>query len=150
MASPIPLKDMLSAIDRGDKQFYSRLTPEQKKAFSPWMAMRYASACNGKHAEHYLLMVNDLVNHHFSDLNKHPELQWQLLAVCGIGSNQFHKWIKPGKKKGKNKVQEAISKLFPNMKSDELELFEKLHAKKEIKQIFKDSGYTDKEIKAIL
>jgi hypothetical protein len=145
----IPLKEMLSALDRGDKDFYNRLDDELKKAFSPWLAMRYASSCNGMYAEHYLLMVNDLVNHEFTALNKHPELQWKLMALCGAGSNQFHTYLKPPKKKGKNPVQSELSKLFPNLKADELELLDSIHTQDEIKQIFSDAGYSDKEIKDI-
>lgn len=141
---------MLSALDRGDLNYYKNMTPEQKKEFSPWLAMRWASSCKGDFSEYYLLMVNDIVNHHFSDLNAHPELQWKLLAVCGAGKAQYHEWVKPPSKKGKNKIQTALAKLFPNMKPDELELFEKIHTKAELKQIFKDAAYNDKEIKAIL
>lgn len=146
----IPLKEMLSALDRGDKDFYNRLDDDLKKAFSPWLAMRYASACNGAYAEHYLLMVNDLVNHEFTALNKHPELQWKLMALCGVGSNQFHPFLKPPKKKGKNVVQAELSKLFPNLKEDELELLDAIHSKDELKQIFSDAGYSNKEIKDIV
>ena len=150
MAPKIQLKSMLAAIDRGDKNFYKNLSPEQKKEFSPWLAMRWASSCKGDYAEHYMLMVNDIVNVNFSDLNAHPELQWKLLAVCGVGRQQYHEWIKPPSKKGKNKIQAALAVLFPKLRSDELALFEKIHTKAELKQIFKDAAYNDKEIKAIL
>lgn len=146
----IPLKDMTAAMDRGNKNYYSNLTPEQQKAFSPWLAMRFLSSAEGRFADHYLLMTNDLVNHEFTCLTKHPELQWKLMTLCGVGSTVFHPWIPPAKKKGKNKIQDAISKLYPCMKADELELMEKLHTPAEIKTLFKDSGYTDKEIKELL
>jgi len=148
MASKIPLQQMLQAVDRGDKEFYSNLTDEQKKDFSPWLAMRFASSCKDN-AEHYLLMVNDFVNADFGTMYNHPELQWKLIALCGIGYKQFHPWIKPGKKKGKNKIQAEISKLHPNMRYDELDLFESLNTKADLKNMFKDAGYPDKEIKDI-
>ena len=92
----IPLKDITSAIDRCDFDFYARLSKEDKKAFSPWMVMRYASSARGVDAYHYLLMVNDIVNIEFNTLKKHPELQWKLLAICGVGHNTFHPWVPPG------------------------------------------------------
>lgn len=147
MAAPkVPLKEMLTAIDRNDKSFYSRLDDDQKKAFSPWLAMRYASSSKG-YAEAYLLMVNDLVNRDFGDLYKHPELQWKLLAICGVGSNQFHPWIKPGKKKTKSKIQEILAKCYPHAKMDELEMLESMTTKPELKEYLRSAGYTDKEIK---
>jgi len=145
----VPLKEMLAAIDCNDLNFYSNLDAEQQKVFSPWLAMRYASSANGRMAEHYLLMVNGFVNVDFSALYNHPELQWKILAVIGAGSKQFHPWIRPGKKKGKNKIQEEFSKLYPAMKHDELELLESIHTKDEIKDLFRDAGYTNKEIKDI-
>ena len=62
----IPLKEMLSALDNNDFDFYTRLSDEEKKVFSPWLAMRYASAAQGNLSSHYLLMVNDIVNVNFS------------------------------------------------------------------------------------
>jgi len=146
----IPLIPMLSAADRGDKNFYSNLLPEQKKVFQPWLAMRFLSSVEGRNADHYLLMVNDLVNHEFSSLSKHPELLWKIMALCGVGSVQKHPWIAPGKRKGKNKIQAALSKLFPALKSDELELIEKIYTLEEIIILFKDAGYPDIEIKELL
>ena len=147
MASKIPLKDMLSQIDRGNLDYYSTFDADQKKEFSPWMTMRWASTVKGDFSEHYLLMVNGIVNHEFSVLNKHPELQWKLIAVCGIGANQFHQWVKPPKKKGKNKIQEFLSKAYPHAKSDELALLEKVNTKQELIYLAQDMGYSDKEIK---
>ena len=85
-SAKIPLRTMLQAIDTNDFDFYSRLDKEQRKAFSPWLAMRYASSASGMAAYHYLIMVNHIVNVDFSVFKKHPELQWKLLAVCGQGS----------------------------------------------------------------
>lgn len=149
MASKIPLKAMLAAMDRGDTKFYSKLDDEQKKEFSPWLAMRWASCVKGDLAEHYLLMVNGIVNNEFSSMSKHPELQWQLIAVCGSGRTQFHQWVKPPKKKGKNKVQAFLALAYPNAKSDELELLEKISSKAELKDLARDMAYTDKEIKGL-
>jgi len=146
----IPLKDMTAAMDMNKKDFYSKLTPEQQKAFVPWLAMRFLSSAEGRFADHYLLMTNDLVNHEFTSLTKHPELQWMLMALCGIGAAVFHPWIPPGNNKGKNKIQTALSKVYPKLKADELELMEKIHTLAEIKTLFKDSGYSDKEIKELL
>ena len=146
----IPLKTMLEAIDRNDFGFYSRLTPEQKKAFSPWLAMRYASSATGPAAYHYLLMVNDIVNTDFSTLTKHPELQWMLLAVCGIGRPTFHPWIPPGKgKKKKSKLFDFVRQAYPTMEHKDIDLWLTLNTKEDIKQLAVESGMDDKEIKEL-
>lgn len=145
----IPLKDMLGAIDRNDFDFYSRLDEEQRKAFSPWLAMRYASSASGVAAYHYLLMVNDIVNVDFSLLKKHPELQWKLLAVCGMGSNQYHPYIAPGKKKKKNKIEKLLHERYPTLNADELELLIEINDTEALKELARDNGLDDKEIKEL-
>ena len=94
-APAIPLKDIMAALDKRDRGYYNRLTSEQKKAFSSWMMMRYASSVQGKDAAHYIYMTNELVNRDYSEVSKHPELQWLLLSACGVGKIQFHPYLKP-------------------------------------------------------
>jgi len=144
----IPLKDITAAIDRCDFDFYSRLSKEDKKAFSPWMVMRYASSARGTDAYHYLLMVNDIVNVDFNTLKNHPELQWKLLATCGIGHNTFHPWVPPGKgKKAATKVGKFLHQVFPTLNRKEVELLEQINSKDDLKELAKDHGLDDKAIK---
>ena len=144
----IPLKDITAAIDRCDFDFYSRLTKEEKKAFSPWMVMRYASSARGMDAYHYLLMVNDIVNVDFNVLKNHPELQWKLLATCGIGHNTFHPWVPPGKgKKESTKVGKFLHSVYPTLNRKEVELLEQMNSKDDLKQLARDHGLDDKAIK---
>lgn len=146
----IPLKEMLHAIDTNDFDFYSKLSDEDKKAFSPWLAMRYASSANGSAAYHYLLMVNDIVNAQFSSLKNHPELQWKLLAVCGMGKDAFHPWIPPGGKRKADKVQKFLQDAYPTLSRDEIELWIAINTKDDIRQLAMDRGFDDKEIKELL
>ena len=146
----IPLAEVMKAIDKKDRQWYTRLTDEQKKAFSAWMMMRYASTVRGKHDIDYLYLVNECVNRNFSDISKHPELQWLLFTVCGVGKPQNHEYIKPpNTRKKKSKVQSAVSDMFPHLKKDELDLFMQINSADEIKEYFSSAGMQDKEIKEI-
>lgn len=147
----IPLKDMMSAIDRRDFDFYSRLSKAEKKAFSPWMTMRYASSARGMDAYHYLLMVNDIVNVEFNTLKNHPELQWKLLATCGIGHNTFHPWVPPGKGKTRTtKIGKFLHTMYPTLNRKEVELLEKMNSKDDLKELARSYGMDDKEIKELL
>ena len=143
----IALKDVMAAIDKKDRGFYNRLTDEQKKAFSAWMMMRYASSVQGRNSAHYLFMVNELVNKNFSDVNKHPELQWLLLSACGSGKVEFHPYVKPpNAKKKKDKISEFVYSIYPRLKRDELELFLTLNSKEDLKGLAEANGYSDKDI----
>ena len=146
-APAIALKDVMAAIDKKDRGFYQRLTDEQKKAFSAWMMMRYASSVQGRSSAQYLFMVNELVNKNFSDISKHPELQWLLLSACGSGKVEFHPYIKPpNSKKKKDKISEFVYSVYPDLKRDELELFLSLNSKEDLKELAKNNGYDDKTI----
>lgn len=146
----IPLKDVMAALDKRQRNFYQTLTAEQQKTFSAWMMMRYASSVQGRNSAHYLYMVNELVNKNFSDVSKHPELQWLLLSACGGGKIEFHPYIKPpNARKIKNKVTEFLSELYPHMKSQDLQLLIDLNTKQELVQIAEAHGYDDKTIREI-
>jgi hypothetical protein len=149
-APAIPLKDIMAALDKRDKGYYNRLTPEQKKAFSSWMMMRYASSVQGRDAAHYIYMTNELVNKDYSEVSKHPELQWLLLSACGVGKVQFHPYLKPpNAKKKKDKVSEFLYSIHPHMKSEEVTLLQELNSKDELKEYARSHGYDDKTIKDI-
>lgn len=146
----IPLKSVMAALDKRDRDWYNSLTAEQKKSFSAWMMMRYASSVQGKHSAHYIFMVNELVNKNFSDISKHPELQWLLLSACGAGKVEFHPYIKPpNSRKKKDKVTEFLSELYPHLKADEIELLIAVNDKSDLKQKAQDHGYDDKTIRDI-
>ena len=145
----LPIKDQMQAIDRNDFDFYARLDDEHKKAFSPWITMRCASSAQGLAAYHYLLMVNDIVNVDFNLLKKHPELQWKLLAVCGQGKGVYHPWIAPIKRQKKSKLNEFLSKRYPTLSREELDLLVKINSEEDIKQLAQDMGLDEKEIKEL-
>ena len=149
-APAIELKDVMNAVDRKNRGFYLNLTDEQRKAFSAWMMMRYASSAQGNAGAHYLFMVNELVNKNFSDVSKHPELQWLLMSACGTGKPEFHPYIKPpnGRRK-KDKVSEFLSSIYPLLKQDELDLLQTLNSRDDLKGLAEAHGLSDKEIAEI-
>ena len=146
----IPLADVMLAIDRKNRSWYDNLNDEQKKAFSAWMMMRYASSVQGGNAASYLFMVNECVNKNFMDLSKHPELQWLLFTLCGSGKKEFHPYIKPPtSRKKKNKVGEWLSEQYPLMKADEINMLMEINDTEDFKLLAQDAGMTDKEIKEL-
>ena len=146
----IPLADVMLAIDRKNRSWYDNLNDEQKKAFSAWMMMRYASSVQGGNAASYLFMVNECVNKNFMDLSKHPELQWLLFTLCGSGKKEFHPYIKPPtSRKKKNKVGEWLSEQYPLMKADEINMLMEINDTEDFKMLAQEAGMTDKEIKEL-
>ena len=146
----IPLKEIMAAIDKKDRNFYNNLSDEQKKAFSAWMMMRYCSRVQGRDAANYIYMTNELVNYQFSEVSKHPELQWLLLSACGVGKIQFHPYLKPpNSRKKKNKIFEFIYSIYPHMKAEDINNMIDINTKEELTEFAVAHGYDDKTIKDI-
>tara|TARA_Y100000114_G_scaffold155164_1_gene178711 strand:+ start:1496 stop:1963 length:468 start_codon:yes stop_codon:yes gene_type:complete len=146
----IPLKEIMAAIDKKDRNFYNNLSDEQKKAFSAWMMMRYCSSVQGRDAANYIYMTNELVNYQFSEVSKHPELQWLLLSACGVGKIQFHPYLKPpNSRKKKNKIFEFIYSIYPHMKAEDINNMIDINTKEELTEFAVAHGYDDKTIKDI-
>lgn len=145
----LPIKEVLTAIDKKDRGWYSRLPAEKKKAFSAWMIQRYVSSCQGRNAAHYLYFTNLFVNDHFMDI-KDTELQWLLLTATGTGKVEFHPYIKPpNARKKKDKISEFLYSIYPNIKRDEIDLLLTINDKDDLKELAAAHGYDNKQIRDI-
>jgi hypothetical protein len=116
---------------------------------------RYASSVktsNRDVQEVAVFKTNEYFNKHYFSLSKHPKLLWYLLAMCGNDEKKiyFHEWIGHKKKTGDGKIYKFLESIYPNMKDDELELQSSLMDTKEAKELARDLGMTEAEIKKIL
>ena len=139
MANKLPIKDILAAIDMDAKSVWKELSEEERKQVSFWLLNRYVSSVNGNRDKQELAIfkTNEYYNKNYMDVSKHPQLQWQLLCMSGAtGKIEFHPWI-GFKKKGESnsKAVKLLEEIYPNMKSDEVELLARLSTKKELKQL---------------
>lgn len=149
----LDLTRTLNALDRSDKNYYSDLTPEERKAYSPLVLMRYMSSLGDQSANqlYAILATNDLVNIGFWNLSKHPELQHLQLCLVGVGGKQYRPWIAAKSKRSKTRlVDEFISEFYPWMNSDEIDIFKKTHTDESFKQLVMTAGKSDSESKAII
>lgn len=153
--SSISLESVLPAIDRKDVDWWETLTPAQQKKFSAWLYMRYTSNVTGNAdlARYYLLAVNERVNKKFSDVRKHPKLQYLLMTTASPDmGKQFHQFIAPPKmgKENKKSNVKLFEKLYPNANRQELEILSTINSEEDILEHLISLGYSDKEIKSVL
>ena len=145
MAAPkLDIFKMLGAMDSKDYGFYDRLSEDERKGFSAFLALKWgASVEGGREVEHYYLAAtNHYCNKHWYDINRHPKLQWLELcaAAPGVGRAK-HKWLTPKKKETKkNDHTKQLAELFPNVKSADIEILSKLVSKKEVNDYIKQHG----------
>lgn len=150
--SKINLKSVLKAIDCRQTDWYNNLTVEEQNEVSVWQLMRFTSSCNSNIPEiiyHYLVMTNELVNTNFNILKNEPELQFRLLQTVGIGTTQFHPWIKPAKKEKADKLFEYMKNHFKELNDDEIEILLS-QDKKMIIDYLTENGLTETEISEII
>ena len=132
-------KDMIPAVDMGIKDLWDAASEEGRKEIKGdfWTLTRYISnvkSSNRELQEHFVLTVNEFYNKNWNDIQKHPKLVWQTLCLCSHESKktQFHEWLPL--KREKNKKEEFLAELFPNMKRSDLETLATITTDKEIKK----------------
>jgi len=143
-AEKLAIKEILSWVDNGLKDIWNHLEEDHKKQISFWLLNRYASSISGSREKQELAVfkTNEYYNKNFNTIgvgkeNGHQQLMWQLLCMSGAtGKNEFHPWIGFKKKTGGDaKAVKLLEQIYPNMKSDEVEVLARISTKKELKQL---------------
>jgi hypothetical protein len=146
--------DELRNADLNNYNFYSKLTPDLQKQFSPFVAMRWFSGAqdNSPLQAWCLVLVNELVNVHYSVFTKnHPELMWKLMAACGPGKSLKRTYIAPAKGRKKiTKVQEFLLEWYPDANDDELDILTNSMDREGFENFIKSTGATDAELDELL
>ena len=142
----------MAQLDTKNRGFYDELTDEERKKFATYLMLRYAASVDGSAdlQEWYLRATNERVNINFFDLGKHPKLQWLLCTTVSPDmGRQRHYWQASKKKDGasNSKSVKFLTKLYPYMKQDEIELLVEINDVKELKALARSMGMPDNEIK---
>jgi hypothetical protein len=146
----LDIKRELTAVDQKNYDFYDNLSDEEKKAFSPYILMRYTASVQGDSdvQEWYLEMTNEMVNKHHWTLSKnHKPLLWKLFSACGTGVNAYHPYLAAGKKEKAEKIEKLLCELYPARKMDEIKLLASMMDKKDKEELFDKMGFDKKQRK---
>ena len=153
MAKKLELKEAMAAVDLNAKSMWDDLDDDQQKKLKGelWILNRYISnvkTSNREQMEHFVLAVNEYFNKNWFILQKHPKLLWQLLCMCNYNGEKifYHEWIGLGKKSSNKRIK-LLESVYPNKKHDEIETLLKVSTDDEIKDLARDCGWTEKELK---
>jgi hypothetical protein len=140
----LSIHNEMSEFDRKNRKFYDELTDEERKKFSNYLMIRWGSSVQGSRdlQEFYIISTNERLNKHFFAINRHPKLQWLCATAVspGLGTHK-HQWIAPKKKEpGASGVRKQLAELYPNMKSDEIEVMSQINDKRDIDAYVKQLG----------
>lgn len=148
------LTEMLRAIDLKQRDYWDKLSPEQKKKHSSYLALRYASSVSpvGSKAKiiekYYINSTNEYANENYFDLSKHPKLQWLLITCISPGAGTHrHEFISFKSRKSSNKRFKIFQELYPDLKDKDLEMLESMTSDEELKDMFRSQGLDEKTIK---
>lgn len=156
MSDKLAIGNEMAQFDRKNREFYDSLDDDEKKKFSPYIMIRWGSlvSSGADMQAYYIMSCNERLNKHFFDINttQHKKLQWLLATTVSPGmGNQRHQWLAlPKKGAGSSKSIKFLRHLFPAMKDDEIKLLDQLNDKDSLKELAKEHGMTDKDIKELL
>jgi hypothetical protein len=144
--------DEMRAMDLKKFDWLDEQPDDLRKSFAPLVAMRWFSAVGDYSglADYHVLMTNELVNIGFWDLSKFPDLQYRLMAAAGSGAVQRHNWIPGSKKKNSNKLDKFLLGIYPHLNDDELLILKGKFTVDSLKQMLKDTGMPDADIKPVV
>lgn len=146
----LDIKRELKAVDTRDYDFYDNLTDEEKKAFSPFILMRYTANVQGDPSlqEWFLETTNEYVNKNHWVLSKnHKPLLWKLFAGTGVGQSMYHPYLAAGKKSKANKIEKLLAEIYPTRKLEDIKILASMMDKKDVEELFDKMGFDKKQRK---
>jgi hypothetical protein len=149
MAAKLDIKKELQAVNNKNYDFYEELTEEEKKAFSPYILMRYVSNPQNREAQEWCIeRTNEFVNkNHWLLSKQHKPLLWKLYAGMGLGMNLNYQYLAAGKKEKANKIEKLLAELYPAMKMSEIKILASLMTDKDKIELFDKMGFDKKQRK---
>jgi hypothetical protein len=150
MATKLDIKRVLSAVDSKDYEFYNNLSDEERKAFSPYVLLRYISNVDGDRdiQEWFLEKTHEYVNKHMWDLTKnHGGLLWGAYAAVGAGIPCKHQYIAASPREKTDKFEKFLAELNPAMKMADIKLMASLMDKNQRRELFDAMGFDNKQRK---
>ena len=150
----LDIREVLAQLDRRSMGYYERLGEAEQKAFEPFVVMRFLSACGDDEdldlAHYQISSVNTVVNRHYSVVSRHPELQWKLLASCGLGVKRYHPWIPPGKRSRRtNRLDDLLRRFAPMASPTEIAVLKRVNSPDDLVSLAEDYALPEGEIREI-
>lgn len=142
----------MAQFDRKNRNFFDGLDEQDSKKFSPFLMIRWGATVGGDAdmQAYYLMSCNERLNKNFFDIStaQHKKLQWLLATTVSPGlGNQYHSWIAPKKKESNNKAAKFLRGLYPHLKEDDINLMVSINSSADLKQLARDMGMEQSQIK---
>lgn len=147
----LELGSLLRAIDNHDGDWLAKQSDDVKKEFAPLVIQRFVATVDGPDAPLMLVLVNERVNLHLFDLQRHPDLSYRLLASCGLGKPLKHQWLSGHRRKTEsNKAYNLLAKQYPEANDREISFLMSRHTKNSFADLLSECGIQVAEAKEIM
>lgn len=133
---------LLKNIDKKNYDYYDSLTQDQKKAYAPFVAMRWHT---GTQDRRQVLLNNELVNKYVFNIGNHPGLLYRLQCVASQGQPQRYSWLSGSKANKKQKGLEIICQ-HQDISMKEAKESYHLFSAEDIVEMAEDLGFEKVEI----
>lgn len=144
MTDRLHIRNEMAQLDRKNRDFYDDLTDEERKKFSNYLMIRWASTVQGDRdlQEYYVRSTNHYLNRHFFSINRHPKLQWLSATAVSPGLGTFdHHYIRPKKREGDgNEVKKTLLSMFPNHKLSDIDTLAAITDKSQLREYVRAHG----------
>lgn len=152
MSDALNIKNEMAQFDRKSRDFYDKLTDEERRKFSPYLMIRWGSSVGGSAdlQAYYVMSANERLNKHFFDVNttQHKKLQWLLATTVSPGMGvQYHSWIAPKKKTTNNKSINFLRERYPHLKEDDIRLLSEINTADDLREYARGLGWEERVIK---
>jgi len=137
---------LFEKINAGERDFYDKLTAEEKKQFSALIFMRWLSGTNDACQ---IVLLNNLVNEHVFNLGKHPSLLSKLLVVATTRKQKRYQWLKANSKAAKTEERFKILNRYYGLSSKEAKQQLELLKAEDYLELAAELGYQKDEIEKL-
>lgn len=146
---------VLEYLDNNSFEVYEELSQDEvllseyEKALG-WILPLWmlGSSRNSDHAA-LIENFNRNCNGVWLDLKDHPRLRSKLLATCGLGRKTNHKFFKAAAPKYDNEVYRILRRLYPDMLTEEGELWVRKNEPKQFEELVRMMGLQETDIKEV-
>lgn len=140
------LFEALAKLSSGDLQWYDRLSPEDKKAASPFVLGRWLT---GTSDTAQLIRLNTFVNPYVFSLGQEKALLFKLMAAACTGKSKRYNWLKaPGAKTAPKLKLLAIEQYY-DVTSREARLYESSVPAGDVINMAEELGWDSEELKKL-
>jgi len=133
----------LEKISAGDQQWYDRLSPEDKKAASPFVIARWMT---GTSDQAQLIRLNTFVNPYVFSLGQDKALLFKLLSAAATGKTRRYQWIKAPTMKKATKLRLEVIKEYYEVSSREAALYTANISADTILEMAEELGWDKEEL----